>query len=450
MYPQFNIQYSLIRQKYNPYIYPKYCNSPKYASNSYIYEVINKTACEILEKCDGVHNIDDIAQCMSKKYKHDYHSTLKLVNDFIIDSIEKKYVILEKKPQKINHFVYGSYDSITPIFASLEVTRLCPLKCLHCLNNSGKADENEMNTQEIKLVLNKLSQMGVQKLLITGGEPLARNDFEKILKYASENFFVILVNSNGYLVNDSLIKEIKKFGENIFFQISLDGNKETHNKLRGVDDSYDKAINAIRVLSLNKIPVIVASTINKDNFNQMESVTLDAKNNGAKQISFSSTLDYGRAKENSLANNIDISKIAENAHFLDKKYTDSNFIVAIEDNIDHTNEIKRKGCGAGVSQICIRPNGDIAPCVIMPYVFGNLLKQHVNKIFDADRIDIFNQLPRPNDKFCNNCSNKLVCRGCSSIALELCDEKCKWYENNKLILEKISNLCNCKSNEEKL
>src|SRR5437016_9093805 len=73
---------------------------------------------------------------------------------------------------------------------SIEVTRRCPLECLHCYNNLPMGDldarRREMSKEEHFQLLDELAQMGTFWLLYTGGEIFARKDFLEIYTYRSE------------------------------------------------------------------------------------------------------------------------------------------------------------------------------------------------------------------------------------------------------------------------
>src|SRR4030042_1207561 len=87
-----------------------------------------------------------------------------------------------------------------PLDVSLELTYRCNNRCVHCYcnlpSNNTKALEEELTTEEIKKILNELSSMGSLWLLITGGEPILRNDFAEIYLYAKKKGFLITLFTN--------------------------------------------------------------------------------------------------------------------------------------------------------------------------------------------------------------------------------------------------------------
>ena len=77
-----------------------------------------------------------------------------------------------------------------PLQVSIEVTRRCPLECLHCYNNLPMGDvdarQRELSKEEHFRMLDELVEMGCFWILYTGGEIFARKDFLEIYTYAKK------------------------------------------------------------------------------------------------------------------------------------------------------------------------------------------------------------------------------------------------------------------------
>src|SRR5207244_6551759 len=80
---------------------------------------------------------------------------------------------------------------------SIEVTRRCPLECLHCYNNLPMGDmdakRRELTKEEHFRVLDELVEMGCFWILYTGGEIFARKDFLEIYIYAKQTGCLIML-----------------------------------------------------------------------------------------------------------------------------------------------------------------------------------------------------------------------------------------------------------------
>ncbi|MGA7222635.1 MAG: radical SAM protein, partial [Candidatus Acidiferrales bacterium] len=88
-----------------------------------------------------------------------------------------------------------------PMEVSIEVTRRCPLGCLHCYNNLPMSDklarQSELTLEEYRRLLDELAAEGCLWILFTGGEIFARADFLEIYAYAKSKGFLITLFTNG-------------------------------------------------------------------------------------------------------------------------------------------------------------------------------------------------------------------------------------------------------------
>lgn len=442
MYPVINSLYILVRQKEEPYIYKAFSEvGENYNVSQSEREIINKTACEILELCNGTNSEENIIKHMMNKYDEEYERVQGLVHTFLNQAMMKNYISLQLTNIQRPIIVRGSYETMTPIIAVCELTKKCPLKCIHCLNNSGKRGYVELSTEQWKNIFKDLHELGVQKINLTGGEVFSRNDFLEILDYCCSHFIAVAINSNGFYIDENTAKILKKYKNNIVFQISLDGNKENHNKIRGNAESFDRAINAIKYLVKYKVSVSVAMTCNKYNIDDVEFVTKLVKTLGANQINISRTIEEGRAKNRHLSENVEIEKILDVIRKMRNKYADKFFFVADpDDKMPYIESGRDKICGAGKMMVCIHENGDISPCLSMPYILGNVIMEKMKDIFMYDRWKVFSDLNRPSSVYCSGCTNEMICLGCNATAMEQERENCNWKNELKTQIEQIKAL----------
>jgi len=157
-----------------------------------------------------------------------------------------------------------------PLQVSIEVTRRCPLECLHCYNNLPMGDmearRRELSTEEHFRVLDELVEMGCFWLLYTGGEIFARKDFLEIYTYAKKKGFLITLFTNGTIINDQIADYLAKWPP-FAIEITLYGRtRETYEALTAVPGSYDRCLRGIRLLKERGLPLklkTVATSINK-------------------------------------------------------------------------------------------------------------------------------------------------------------------------------------------
>ncbi len=157
-----------------------------------------------------------------------------------------------------------------PLQVSIEVTRRCPLECLHCYNNLPMADVNarqrEMSKEEHFRVLDELVEMGCFWILYTGGEVFARKDFLEIYTYAKKKGFLVTLFTNGTIINEQIADYLVEWPP-FAIEITMYGRtRETYEALTQIPGSYDRCIRGIQLLKERKLPLklkTVATSINK-------------------------------------------------------------------------------------------------------------------------------------------------------------------------------------------
>jgi radical SAM protein with 4Fe4S-binding SPASM domain len=168
-------------------------------------------------------------------------------------------------------FIHEHYaGERVPLEVSLEVTRRCPLECLHCYNNLAMGDlaarNRELSKEEYFKVLDELEQMGCFWLLFTGGEIFARRDFLEIYTYAKTKGFLITLFTNGTLISEKVVNHLLEWPP-FAIEITLYGRtRATYEALTGVAGSYDRCIRGINLLRDCGLPLklkTVGTSINK-------------------------------------------------------------------------------------------------------------------------------------------------------------------------------------------
>ena len=133
-----------------------------------------------------------------------------------------------------------------PLNATIEVTRRCPLTCVHCYNNlpmsDHEASSSELSYQELCRILDEMAEAGCLWLLFTGGEIFARRDFLDIYTYAKRKGFLITLFTNGTLITPRIADYLAVWRP-FAIEITLYGRtRDTYERLTGVPGSYDKCL----------------------------------------------------------------------------------------------------------------------------------------------------------------------------------------------------------------
>jgi len=164
-----------------------------------------------------------------------------------------------------------------PVEVSIEVTRRCPLECLHCYNNLPMGDrqarESELTLAEHIRLLDELVAAGCLWVLYTGGEIFGRKDFVDIYQAAKSRGFLVTLFTNGTLITPQIADMLAEWRP-FAIEITLYGaTRETYEALTQVPGSYDRCMRGIRLLLERKLPLklkTVPTTVNRHEVYEMK------------------------------------------------------------------------------------------------------------------------------------------------------------------------------------
>lgn len=104
------------------------------------------------------------------------------------------------------------------------ITLRCNYRCKHCFISAPSAEIFELPHDKIMQIINQLSEYGVMRVSLTGGEPFVRDDFFGIIDALKErNITVSDINTNGSLITEKVLNEFIKRDVRPMLRISYDG-----------------------------------------------------------------------------------------------------------------------------------------------------------------------------------------------------------------------------------
>jgi len=154
-----------------------------------------------------------------------------------------------------------------------ECTLRCNLSCLHCGSDcKAVSDHPDMPAKDFFRVIDEITpHVNPNKtfIIFTGGEALMRPDLEQCGLELYRRGFPWGIVSNGMLLSRKRLDSLLASGMHSI-TISLDGFEEAHNWLRGNPNSYEKALNAVKMLIEEKELVWdIVTCVNQKNFAQL-------------------------------------------------------------------------------------------------------------------------------------------------------------------------------------
>jgi SynChlorMet cassette radical SAM/SPASM protein ScmE len=182
----------------------------------------------------------------------------------------------------------------TDIF--LEITSVCNLKCQHCNVFPYRQDPKEFTFEAWVHLFERLAELKVFTVWLSGGEPLARPDLFGLMDALHEHPIRIKgFNTNATLVTEESAARLKGYEKLGVVQVGLDGaTAETHDRLRG-KGTYDRAIRGTRLLVEAGLPVTFFTVFTKYNRHEVRAMAELARKLGVLSVSYNILLPQGNA-----------------------------------------------------------------------------------------------------------------------------------------------------------
>lgn len=409
---------------------------------------VNPTGASILELCNGKHTTDEICVALAEKYDDDIARVTRIVDQFLEKSKERGNIYLTEEPGG-HPLICGNRELWVPYYVSVELTKKCDLHCIHCYAEAGPPPADELPTERWVKVLDELYHLGTLTVNITGGDPLAHPDIFDVLDFCEEKFHVI-VSTSGYRIDKDTAQKLSEYKSIETIQVSLDGpDPETHNSIRGRNDSFQKAVTAIQLLSGLEPEVHVAMVVLPVNEDKIEETIILAKQLGANVFGAGRIYSVGRAKGRFPLSVEKMVALDKKVTELSQKYSDETFVVRRRDpnvlqrTIDEDMSpddmltygdalMKAVGgnCGAGFRSLFIQSDGKVIPCGMLDCLIGNVTETSVRDVLKSPVIQGFRELAAPHADICGECSTRLLCSGCHALAYVYSEENpdCKWRQ----------------------
>jgi radical SAM protein with 4Fe4S-binding SPASM domain len=304
-----------------------------------------------------------------------------------------------------------------PNYVLWDCTRKCNLNCVHCGASKEKYDK-ELTTEQIKSVIKQLADFKIRFFAVTGGEPLTRQDLFEVLSCANSLGIKTGIATNGFLIDEKNSKKIRE-AKISSVQISLDGTEKTHNKIRRNPSSFQKAVNAIKILKELKIPIVsVATTITPLNIEELDELKKLLQSLKINFWRIGVIMPIGRAESNELLlNSSQLKRLLEWV----KDNSSKRLQIKIGENLPFLAEYEKKIrnvpliCPIGFTACCIGTSGFVRGCPEQPdtpkFREGSILEKSFLDIWKNGFKRYRNREILKTDLKCSKCKNKNDCFG---------------------------------------
>ena len=327
---------------------------------------------------------------------------------------------------------------------TIEVTFRCNARCRMCPLYGEHTDDQsfisvasgrkELTTEAIRSVLLQCAQMGNERVLFTGGEPLLRPDLPELVAFGSNLGMRIGIISNGFLLTETVARDLTAAGLD-WLHISLDGPAEVHNSIRRVPNMFarmDRNVSMLRAEQARQkqtTPLLSAgctvSTLNQDCLHELVPIAARWKASlSVAPIFFvldpqdqRSAPAAGPKPEDWLLpdhiRDIDPDLLASELTLVRRLSLESRVPLNL-DMSDNPRMLRRRYYSPSYSEdnkclypwyaTTMNPYGDIYPCSLQS-IMGNVLEEPLNNIWNSERYMAFRRMLRKQGLFaqCARC-----------------------------------------------
>lgn len=326
----------------------------------------------------------------------------------------------------------------TPRLIAWEITRSCEFNCVHCRAAARYGPyPNELNTAEILRTLDNIAQFSKPIIIITGGNPLMRDDVFEIAEYGTKLGLRMVMAPCGKPLADETVQKMIDSGIQRI-SISLDGaTAVSHDSFRRVPGAFDGALKAIAAARRNGLEFQINTTITKKNVHELEAILKLTIELGAVAFNPFLLVPTGRGKE-----------LAEQEISPEKYEQVLNWIYEQRDNLPiqfkptcaphyyrifrqrernrgiqvtretHGLDAMTKGCMGGQSFAFISHLGKVQICGFLDIECGDIRQLNYNFEQIWNESSVFMQM-RDLDNYhgrCGYCEYRKVCGGCRARA----------------------------------
>jgi heme b synthase len=319
-----------------------------------------------------------------------------------------------------------------------EMTRSCNLNCVHCRAAAERGPyPGELETGKCLEILEQIAQVGRPIVILTGGEPLLREDVFELAQHGTRLGLRMVMATNGTLVTPEIAERMKSSGIKRV-SVSIDGaSAEEHDEFRKVPGAFDASIESIEWLKKAGIEFQINTTVTRHNVHQIRDILDLAFKLGAVAHHIFLLVPTGRAKEmvNQEIDALEYEKLLRWFYEmrdqvpLHLKATCAPHYYRILRQEAHARGEKvnfdtygldavTRGCLGGTSFCFISHDGIVQPCGYLELNSGDLKKSSFGEVWRDSQI--FKRLRdfSAYEGKCGRCEYVKFCGGCRARAYE--------------------------------
>lgn len=308
-----------------------------------------------------------------------------------------------------------------PYRMDLALTYRCNNDCAHCYN-ARERHFPELKTDDWKLMIDKLWELGIPHIVFTGGEPTLRNDLPDLIAHAEANGQITGLNTNARrLADEKFIQSLLEAGLD-HVQITLEScDAAIHDSMVRAKGAFQQTVQGLKNVLASRLYVMTNTTMLRTNAHTIPATLDFLAELGVPTVGLNALIYSGHGlkvgtglPESDLLPLLETARAKTEAHGQRLIwYTPTQYCHFDPLQLD----LGVKGCSAALYNMCVEPDGAVLPCQSYYQPLGNLLADSWDSIWNhelAVRLRERQGLPPK----CNGCDLLAECGGGCPLKFE--------------------------------
>jgi radical SAM protein with 4Fe4S-binding SPASM domain len=315
-----------------------------------------------------------------------------------------------------------------PHVVAWNLTRRCNLECAHCYISAGPGEsgEGELTTDECIRVADEILELNAAPMFIlSGGEPLLREDLTEIARHAVERGATVVVGTNGTLLTDEKIVELKSAGVT-GVAVSVESLRPAyHDRFRKGHGSLAATTGAVERLQRHRLDFVIQTTLTRANRDELGALAAWAADSGAVSFNAYFLVGTGRGARMSQLTSEEYEDLLGQLVDLHVEYLGRMMVRAkcapafmrlVHQRVPTSPILNYSTrCPCGVHYCRVTPDGKLTACPYLPVVAGDLRQTSFADIWRGS--ELFAELrDGALGGKCGRCGYRELCGGCRASA----------------------------------
>ncbi|MEB3284316.1 MAG: radical SAM protein [Candidatus Sericytochromatia bacterium] len=304
-----------------------------------------------------------------------------------------------------------AYDTYVPLFASIELTLRCNLRCTHCYNfdrDMALPAGEELTPDEVMSVIDELVSMGALEICFTGGEALLHPHLLDFVRHARRSLAAVRIKSNGVALTGHCAQLLYDAQVHAI-DLSLYGaSAKTHDALTRVAGSFSKTLAGARAARDAGMRVSLSFCVTTENSHEVEAMLGISEREG-----FGFTLDpqisarYDGTRT-SLAHRVPLP-------VLEQLYRGPLREALGQPTCRNGQDMQ---CSCARAVVAVSAQGDVYPCIAAPIPSGNIRQGGLKRIWETSpELTKVRGLTLSDYSQCAPCPDRGYCRRSNGVSL---------------------------------